>query len=83
MGPTAPSCSPHRCGGAAGTAAGYLATVGSALGLLIAAATIGAFGLLPTMVILGVGVVVAALLTTLLPETIGTDLAWNDSVGGE
>jgi MFS family permease len=72
---------PTSLRGAAGTAAGYLATVGSALGLLIAAATIGAFGLLPTMVILGVGVVVAALLTALLPETIGTDLAQNDSVG--
>lgn len=60
---------------AAGSAAGYLATVGSALGLLTAGLTIDAFGLATTMAILGAGVLGAALLTALLPETLGTDLA--------
>ncbi len=59
---------------AAGTATNYLATVGSALGLLIGFVTIDAFGLLPTMALLGIGVAVAAVLTAFLPETLGQDL---------
>lgn len=65
---------PTSLRGAAGSAAGYLATVGSALGLLVGAVTIGTLGLLSTMLILGVGVAVAAFLTTRLPETLGIDL---------
>lgn len=59
---------------AAGTAANYLATVGSAVGLLVGTLTIDRYGLATTMVILGFGVVAAALLTVLLPETLGGDL---------
>ena len=60
---------------AAGTASSYLATVGSAVGLLIGTLTIDRLGLAATMAILGVGVVAAAVLTSLLPETLGGDLA--------
>ncbi len=60
---------------AAGGAAGYLATIGSAIGLMAASITIDAFGLATTMTILGVGMVAAAVLTALLPETIGIDLS--------
>lgn len=59
---------------AAGTASNYLATVGSALGLVVGGITIDRLGLFPTMAVLGVGVVVAALLTAALPETVGQDL---------
>lgn len=70
---------PTRLRGYAGTAAGYLATVGSALGLLVASVTIDRFGLAPTIVLLGAGVVFAMVATAALPETLGTDLA--DPVG--
>jgi len=66
---------PTSLRGAAGTAGGYLATVGSALGLLVASVTIDLFGLATTMAILGGGMLAAAVLTAFLPETIGTDLA--------
>lgn len=59
---------------AAGTGANYLATVGSALGLLVGTVTIDRFGLFATMALLGTGMVAAAVLTALLPETLGTDL---------
>lgn len=69
---------PTALRGGAGTAAGYLATVGSALGLLTGAATIDRLGLRPTMILLGSGMAVAALLTSRLPETLGSDLAAED-----
>ncbi len=59
---------------AAGTGAGYLATVGSALGLLLGTVTIDRVGLANTMSILGIGVLAAIALTSLLPETLGRDL---------
>lgn len=59
---------------AAGTAAGYLATVGSAFGLLTGTIMIDSFGLAATMTTLGIGVVAAAALTTALPETLGQSL---------
>ncbi len=59
---------------AAGTGAGYLATVGSALGLLLGTVTIDRVGLANTMSILGIGVLTAIVLTSLLPETLGRDL---------
>lgn len=78
---TIPSAGAHRAElfpttlrAAAGTGANYLATVGSALGLLIGTVTIDRFGLANTMVILGAGMVAAAVLTACLPETLGTDL---------
>jgi MFS family permease len=59
---------------AAGSAASYLATVGSALGLLVGTFTIDRYGLPSTMTFLGFGMVAAALLTLALPETLGGDL---------
>lgn len=59
---------------AAGSAAGYLATVGSAFGLLIGSVTIDNLGLPTTMTILGAGMLGAAVLTAALPETLGHDL---------
>lgn len=64
---------------ASASAANYLATVGSALGLMIGGLTITGLGLFPTMLILGVGMVAASLLTATLPETLGTDLATEHS----
>lgn len=61
--------------GAANSASNYLATVGSAVGLLVGGLTIDRYGLFTTMAMLGIGVVVAALLTARLPETMGQDLA--------
>ena len=66
---------PTSLRGAAGTGIGYLATVGSALGLLMGTITIDRIGLSSTMTILGVGMVAAAVLTYGLPETLGQDLA--------
>lgn len=63
-----------RVRAAAGTAANYLATVGSAVGLLIGTLTIDEFGLPMTMFFLGAGVVAAAIITTFLPETLGEGL---------
>jgi hypothetical protein len=51
-----------------------MALAGSASGLIIGIYTINTFGLSNTMLILGVGVVIAAGLTMLLPETRGQDL---------
>lgn len=64
---------------ASGTAANYLATVGSALGLILGSLTITGLGLFQTMLILGVGVVAASALTAALPETLGTDLTADDT----
>ncbi len=58
----------------ANTAASNMALAGSASGLIIGIYTINTFGLSNTMLILGVGVVIAAGLTMLLPETRGQDL---------
>ena len=58
----------------ANTAAASLALLGSALGLIVSRYTIDAFGLSSTIMILGIGVVIAAGLTLLLPETRGQDL---------
>ncbi|HJR91055.1 MAG TPA: MFS transporter [Acidimicrobiia bacterium] len=65
---------PTSLRGASGSAANYLATVGSALGLLLSSLTIDRFGLPTTMTILGLGMVAAAFLTSRLPETLGADL---------
>ncbi|HEX2154341.1 MAG TPA: MFS transporter [Acidimicrobiia bacterium] len=65
---------PTSLRGASNTSSNYLATVGSALGLLLGSLTIDHIGLLGTMTVLGVGVVVAAVLTAALPETMGHDL---------
>lgn len=66
---------PTSLRGAAGTGVGYLATVGSAVGLLVGTATIDRIGLASTMTVLGVGMLASAVLTALLPETLGDDLA--------
>ncbi len=58
----------------ANTAASNLALAGSAFGLIIGIYTINTFGLSNTIAILGLGVLVAAGLTLLLPETRGQDL---------
>lgn len=58
----------------ANTAASNGALAGSAFGLIIGIYTIDTFGLTNTMFILGFGMVVAAGLTLLLPETRGQDL---------
>ncbi|MCH7899775.1 MAG: MFS transporter [Acidobacteria bacterium] len=59
----------------ANIAATNMALAGSALGLIIAGIyTIDTFGLRNTMLILGIGVAIAAGLTLLLPETRGQDL---------
>lgn len=57
------------------TAASNLAVVGSALGLISGIYTIDRFGISRTVTLLGVGMVVAALLTLTLPETRGQDLS--------
>ena len=58
----------------ANTASSNGALAGSAFGLIIGIYTIDTFGLTNTMLILGVGLLVAAGLTLLLPETRGQDL---------
>ena len=58
----------------ANTAASNLALAGSSFGLIIGIYTIDAFGLTNTILILGIGVGIAAGLTLLLPETRGQDL---------
>ena len=57
-----------------GTAGAYLAMVGSAVGLGIGAVTIDWIGLSATVLLLGIGVVAAMVLTMLLPETMGQEL---------
>lgn len=59
---------------AGGSFVNYVATVGSALGLLVGALTIDTLGLLPTMGLLGIGMLLALAATALLPESLGTDL---------
>ena len=58
----------------ANTASSNGALAGSAFGLIIGIYTIDTFGLTNTMLILGVGLLAAAGLTLLLPETRGQDL---------
>ncbi len=58
----------------ANTAATNFGLVGSGLGLILGIFTIDRFGLSQTVTILGVGMVIAAFLTLLLPETRGQDL---------
>ena len=58
----------------ANTAATNFGLVGSGLGLILGVFTIDRFGLSQTVTILGLGMVIAALLTLLLPETRGQDL---------
>lgn len=58
----------------ANTAATNLGLVGSGLGLILGIFTIDRFGLSQTVSILGIGMVIAAFLTLLLPETRGQDL---------
>jgi MFS family permease len=65
---------PTRLRSSANTAASHAALVGSALGLISGIYTIDALGLSSTIYVLGVGVAVAAALTSLLPETRGQDL---------
>ncbi len=58
----------------ANTAASNLSLAGSAAGLIIGRYTIDAMGLSETIFTLGAGMVVAAAITLLLPETRGQDL---------
>ena len=65
---------PTKLRSSANTASSSGALLGSAFGLIIGTYTIDTFGLTNTILILGVGVVAAAGLTLLLPETRGQDL---------
>ncbi len=65
---------PTNLRSSANTAASNGALAGSASGLIAGIWTIDTFGLTSTMLILGVGVLLAAGLTMLLPETRGQDL---------
>lgn len=58
----------------AGTAGAYMAMLGSAAGLGVGALTIDRIGLSATVLLLGLGVVVAIGLTLALPETMGQEL---------
>lgn len=58
----------------ANTASSNAGLAGSAVGLMIGVFTIDALGLSPTIYLLGVGTLSAALLTLTLPETRGQDL---------
>lgn len=57
------------------TAASNFAVVGSALGLISGVYTIDRFGISQTVTVLGVGMVIAIVMTLALPETMGQDLA--------
>ncbi|HET8739820.1 MAG TPA: MFS transporter [Acidimicrobiia bacterium] len=65
---------PTRLRSSANIAATNAALAGSALGLIAGIYTIDGLGLQTTIYLLAVGVVLAALLTTTLPETRGQDL---------
>lgn len=65
---------PTRLRASANTASSNAGLAGSALGLMTGIFTIDLFGLSATIYILGVGTLVAAVLTMLLPETRGQDL---------
>jgi MFS family permease len=65
---------PTRLRASANTASSNAGLAGSALGLMAGIFTIDLFGLTTTIYILGVGTLVAAVLTMLLPETRGQDL---------
>lgn len=62
----------------AGTAGSYLGMLGAAFGLTVGTFTIDRIGLSQTVSLLAIGMVAAALLTSLLPETRGQAL---DTVG--
>ncbi len=65
---------PTRVRATAGSAAGYLATIGSAGGLGFASQTIDRIGLDGTMLWLSISVVLAGIITLLLPETLNRPL---------
>lgn len=65
---------PTHLRASATTASANFGLAGSALGLIVGAWTIDRIGLSSTVTWLGSGVAVAALLTLLLPETMGQDL---------
>jgi len=65
---------PTRLRSSANTAATNSAVAGSAIGLITGIWTIGTFGLSQTVYGLAVGVAIAAILTSTLPETRGQDL---------
>jgi MFS family permease len=71
---------PTRIRATSGSASTYLATVGSALGLLIGSFTIDRLGISDTVLLLAVPMALAGVLTLLLPETRGQDL---DSVNAD
>jgi MFS family permease len=60
--------------GRANTAAMNLSLAGSAAGLILGVFTIDRFGIAESVTALGLGMVVAAVLTLTLPETMGQDL---------
>ncbi len=62
----------------AGSAGGYLGMLGSAFGLAVGTFTIDRIGLSETVTVLAIGMLAAALLTAMLPETRGQAL---DTVG--
>ncbi|MDH4117650.1 MAG: MFS transporter [Acidimicrobiia bacterium] len=66
---------PTRIRATAGSGSAYLATVGSALGLGFGAGAIDVIGLFQTLRWLSILMAVAAILTWMLPETRGKDLA--------
>lgn len=66
---------PTRLRSSATTAASNFAIIGSALGLISGVYTIDRFGLSATVTTLGLGMVLAAILTMTLPETRGQDLS--------
>ncbi len=65
---------PTHLRSSATTAASNFAVVGSAMGLILGVFTIDRFGVSETVTVLGVGMGMAALMTLLLPETMGQDL---------
>lgn len=66
---------PTNLRSSATTAVANLAVIGSAAGLISGVYTIDRFGLSRSVSLLGVGMVIAAILTLLLPETKGQDLS--------
>lgn len=66
---------PTRVRATAGSANGYLATIGSAIGLGIGSVTIDRIGLSDTMLLLSIAAVAAGAITMLLPETLNRSLA--------
>jgi MFS family permease len=65
---------PTRIRATSGSASSYLATIGSALGLLAGSLTIDRLGISDTVMLLALPMAAAGALTLLLPETRGQDL---------